>query len=750
MAGARILALAALALAAAAAAGCRGAAPPLRIDWPDAPVQLLDEGDRDAAIDRLWVMPPGAERDRARARIAGAIARRIADAIDGDRPDDPTGLRPAPRAKPAGSPPRDSLTLVDAAALLDQLASLWHDDAAAIGPGLAAHAPLLQRLRALFARTGALEPALRALVVLVEVEPARRAAHLAELEEILEFAELLAAAEHGEEGRRAQPIALLQPIAVALPLPWLVDRYVGLLVDRQVAVATVLATKGASLSLVRAQADILSTSRRIAIALARAGRAAEIHRTLARLQPGIGATTEGRDRELRIAAELVAEQPTPDAYVELASRLRTDDRAPSPAAALAVALAGLARHPGDPRLLASAAGDARELGRIEQAIELYEGALRGAPEVDPALALRLGKLYGDRIARLARNGRPRAAEGAWRDAVRFTDDVARGRPHAVWQQTAAIAESALGRGLASQGLIDAGRRALTASVERAPSIDALETLTVIDTQVDRFAAAQRWVRAGMELLDGGTTGDRYRRAKLLRHSADALRRAGKARDSAGRYLDALRAWSSLGETKDLPRTIAAERLLESGRAAWWLGDATRSTELVLAATEVAPGSSEIGASAVVFLIETGRYRDALDAFHRTLGEPGVPELHKIYTSLWILGEARRTGEPPDRLAHDYLASRRGELWHELLAQAATGRIPYAALRAAASTGPQRGELAFYGAVLGLDPEAATPAGVRRLLQQVVASRVVLDAEYDLARAYLAAPAPARHVAPPPR
>ena len=45
--------------------------------WPDAPVQLRDDADRDAAIDKLWVLPNGAERDRARAQIAAALASRI-------------------------------------------------------------------------------------------------------------------------------------------------------------------------------------------------------------------------------------------------------------------------------------------------------------------------------------------------------------------------------------------------------------------------------------------------------------------------------------------------------------------------------------------------------------------------------------------------------------------------------------------------------------------------------------------------
>jgi hypothetical protein len=712
-------------IAAIAIAGC-GAAPAVRPTWPDAPVQLRDDGDRDAAIDRLWILPPGPERDRERAAVAAAIARRMAEAIDDEQP-------------------------FAAAALLEQLSSLWGDDPAAIGPGLAPHVALLRRARALLARTGALEPAVRALVVLFEVEPTRRVAHMTELAEIIGFAEQLAVAEHGPDGRRALPIALFQPTAVALPIRWVVDLYVGMLVERQLAVAAVLATKGASLGLVRAQGDLLSTSRRIAIVLARAGRAGEIHAALARLEPGIGATTEGRDRELRIAAELVAEQPVADSFLALAGRLRTDDRAPSPAAALAVELAGLARHPEEPRLLAAAAGDARTLGRIDQAIALHERALAGAPEVDAALALRLGRLYAERIARLASAGRPRAADDAWREATRYAAATARARPHAVWQEALATAEAALGRGLAGQGLVDEGRRALTASALRAASVEAYETLAVIDTQVDRFAAAQRWVRAGLALLGDETAGDRYRRARLERRAADALRRAGKLREAGDRYLDALRAWASLGEARKLPPAISAERLLDSARILWRLGDPGRAVDYALDAIELDPGSSEIVGGAVAFLIEAGRYRDALDACHRALAEPRVPELHKIYASLWIVGEARRAGEPRDRLAYEYLASRRGDLWHELLARAATGRLDYAALRAAAVTGPRQGELAFYGAVLGLAPEAAAPAGQRRLLQQVLAARAVLDAEYDLARAYLApaAPAPAAPAAPAP-
>jgi len=695
-------------LGSALLAAC-GASASFHPAWPDTQLELRDDADREQAIDRLWVTPAGDERDRARDRITAAIARRIHDAIDDGEP-------------------------FVAAALLDQLTAMWQDDPAAVGRGLASQAPLLHALRAVFARAGALESSAQILILLAEVEPAERAAHLAELDEVLGFANDLAIAEHGATATRAQPIALFQPTVLAVPLDWLVDRYVELQIERQHAVAQLIDRQGASMQIVRAHHDFLLTGRRIANVLARAGRAREIHRQLARLTGNYGG-----DRELALRAEVLSDQPTAEAYERLAAALQVDDAAPDPTAALAVCRAGLAAFPSAPSLLLAAAGAARALGRIDQAIALYEQALHAGGDVDRAIALQLGKLYASRIERLATGGRPSAAHDAWRAALAFTDRGASAHPHAAWQQATALAESALGRGFASQGMLDDAEHALTASLERAPSIDAYETLVLIDVQTDRYADAQRWANEGIALLGDRTTGDRYRRAKLERLAGDSLRRGGKPKPAAERYLESLRTWSQLGENKDLPRAIVAERELDMGRTMWWLGDAGKAVELALQAIDNDPDSEEIASNTVAFLLQAGRYHDALDAYHKSLGEPTISEYHKTYMSLWIVGEAAYAGEPRDPLATEYLAARRGDAWYEKLAQLAAGKLMLADLRALATTGPRRAELMFYGATLGLDPAAATPAGRHKLLAQVVAAHLVLDAEYDLARTYLARP-----------
>jgi tetratricopeptide (TPR) repeat protein len=671
--------------------------------YPDAPLQLRDDNDRDLAIDKLWVMPLGPARDAARAEVVAAITRRITDALEEDKP-----------------------TVVET--LVFQLVSLWQADPAEVGRGLAPHVELIAKLRASFAKAGAVEPALATLVLLAELEPKHRSEHLAEIDEILEFA--AGVTQDDDDGRDTQPAQLLQPTVFALPLPWLVDRYVGLLEAHQHAV-DVAFQHNKSFQIVGAAHDVLQTGRRIASALARGGRTREIADHVGKLE-GLGA-----DHGLAMRADAVA-QGSSDAYADLARTLRSEEhgQVPDQAAALAVCLAGLARDPKDAGLLAIAGESSAALGRVEQPIELYSAALVAAGgQVDGAVALKLAKLYSERIARLAFGGRPGAATGVWHDLARYTKARS---PNPVWAQVTAVAETALGRGLLSQGRLGEAEHELVASLDRAPSIDAYETLTTIYLKTDRLASASRAATAGLAML-GETSGDRYRRAKLERIAGDVMRTAGKSRDAAALYLDALRTWTSFGEDKNLPRTIAAERKLEFARGMWYLGNSDRAVDLVLEAIDIAPEASSLCSDAVAFLLEVGKPGDALDALHRGLGAPQLGELDKVYMCLWVLADARRRGEPHDRQAYEYLASRHGDLWYELLAEAATGRLDVAALRAAANTGPRQAELAFYGVVLGLDPATSDPATRRKQLERVVGARLVMDAEYDLARQYLATP-----------
>ncbi|MBV8759166.1 MAG: hypothetical protein JO257_17895 [Deltaproteobacteria bacterium] len=672
-------------------AACATARPP-RPSFPDAPLELRDDTDRDQAIDRLWVMPHGAARDEVRAGITTAIARRIDDALQEDKP-------------------------LVAEQLLYQLASLWQEDPDAVGAGLAAQAPLIERLRAVFAKSGSAEPTIACLVLLAEISGGKRADVMSELEDILGYADDLASAENGSNATRAQPIALLQPTVLVLPADWLVAKYVQLLEARQKVVADLLVKQGASIQLVRAHHDILSTAHRIAAALARAGKPEAIHLHLSRL------TGIGTDREIAARAEVLAEQPTADAYVQLAAALRKDEHAPDPVGALAVCEAGLAKFPHDPTLLAAAAEHATALGRVDQPIAYYEAAR----PADPATVRKLGALYAERIARLGFGGRPAAA----RTALATLEKTSQGK---VWTEARAAAETALGKGMLSQGRLDDAERALTTSLDLAPSVDALETLATIYYKTGRLDAANKMASAAI----AATGGDLERRARLERIAGDVARADNRARDAAVLYLTAMHDWSELLKTPQPPKSLLAEGQLEAGRGLWFLGHSDRAVDLVLSATEEDPDSAATFSSAVAFLIEVGRPVDALDALHRALSAD-INELYKVYMCLWVVADERRRGEPRDRQAVDYLASRHGDLWYEQLAETATGRLDFTALRANANTAPRQAELAFYGVVLGLDPEASAPAYAKKKLVDVIEAGLVLDAEFDLARLWLAGP-----------
>jgi tetratricopeptide (TPR) repeat protein len=664
--------------------------------FPDAPLELRDETDRDQAIDQLWVLPHGPQRDQVRAGIATAIGRRISDALEEDRP-------------------------FVAEQLVFQLASLWQDDPDGVGGGLAEQQTLLERLRATFAKSGAIEPTITCLVLLAEVDAAHRAQRMSELDEVLGFADDLALAENGSDSQRAQPIALIQPTVLVLPLPWLVDRYIGLLEERQRVVSGLIAKQGASIQLVRAHHDILQTAHRIASALARSGRTELIHAHLDKLA-GIGT-----DRAIDLHAEVVADQPTPNAYIDLAQALRKDEHAPDPVGALAVCLAGLAKFPRNAPLLEAAAEHATALGRIDQPIALYEEALRSEP-VDTATARKLGNLYAERIARLGFGGRPQAATTALHDVEKY--------PHhgGAWAQVEAQAQTALGKGLLSQGRIREAERALTASLDRVPSADAYEALAEIHYKTNRYDSATRYASEGIVLYGD----DLAHRARLERIAGDVARAANRPRDAAAFYLTAMHDWSELLKGPAPSKELLAEGQLEAGRGLWFLGHTDRAVDLVLSATDEDPDNAQTFANAVAFLLLVNRPVDALDALHRALSSD-ISELYKVYMCLWVLADERRRHDPADRQANDYLAGRHGDLWYEQLAEAATGRLELSVLARAATTAPRQAELAFYGVVLGLDPGSASPEVARKKLIEVVESGVVMDAEYDLARQYLSQP-----------
>lgn len=682
---------------------------PARPDAPDAAYRLDDDADRAEERDRLAALAPD---DPARAALRGEIATVLAARID----DELTHAR-----------------LRRAQRYLLELVSLWRDDPdhlAAEGKPLV---PMLVRARDALAKAGIDDAVLVALVALVETDPDRAAQWHAEIDEVLAYADDLDRAQGGDNAIRARAIPNLTPIVHALPIGWLVDRYVDVVTARQVAVNTLLLKNGASIELVQAHHDVLEASHQVAGALGRAGRIDDLITRTAALT-GLGA-----ERELVVAALALRDNKTQaEPYVILAKYLREgrrDDDASDddPGAAFGVCEAGLVAVPSNTSLLACAADNAAADGRPQLAIRLYEEVFAEGSE-DAEAAARLAGLYRDRIGQLGFASRLAAA----RQVSAKLDDFLRaikGRVPAdkplLWRRDGDVV---LARALVSQGHVDEARRTLIRVAEHAPTVDALEALAAIEVDRGDPAAARTWLEQAIAIGGDGFQ-DEITRGRLHRLAGEAALLGGEDRVAMKHYVEALTIWASLAGDEDrrieLPPEVNGLRLVESARALWAIGEHDKALDVFEAALSVDSDGEITHQQVVAFLILNHELRAATDAFHRALSAEAIDDDRKIYMALWILTEDHRSGEDPDPAAVEFLAARRGPGWADALARVAAGKQDLDSLEAAARSPSQRAELAFYTATLALG--GPSPAQVKKLLEQVVDSDLILGFEREAAR-----------------
>ena len=423
----------------------------------------------------MWAMPLGPARDAARAQIAdaiGAAARRRAR----------TRISRSPRSRSCSSSRR-----------------LWQDDPSAIGRGLGAHVDLLHRLRATFAKSGALEPALDALAMLAEVEPSARAARLGEIDEILEFAGGIAAARGGSarasDVDSARPIALLQPTVIALPLPWLVDRYVAALAQRQRAIRDQLA-QGHALELVGELHDVALHRAAGSPPRSPAPAASTRSRNTSRRSTGSAKTA----RCARSPSRSPVPHATPAAYVELARMLRSEDhdQVPDPAAR---ARGVRRRARAVPERRASAVGR-RGRGRVcdrparaaDRAVSRCGRGRRGRR--DHRAAARPTRRRAHRPARVRQpiaRGVERVARAVEPRRLRARA-THRPRGRRCWRSPRPRSAAACS---VRAGFAEA-EHALTGSLDHAPSIDAYEALTVLYFKTSRLGPRATRRRPGSQ------------------------------------------------------------------------------------------------------------------------------------------------------------------------------------------------------------------------------------------------------------
>ncbi|MBK9031874.1 MAG: hypothetical protein IPL61_11200 [Myxococcales bacterium] len=689
-------------LFALAVIGCHPAAPARpRAPLADAPYELADDLDFAERADALWALPPGDARAALRRDLAEVLGARLDRALA------------ARRLDRAGS-------------LTTALAGLWQTEPAALtelaeAPGWAAR---LDRARSGFARGGADREAALVLVLRLGsgLGPAER--DRAELDQIIAFADDLGVARLGALGLGTGAIGVLTPIVERGLAPDLVARYVELVLGRANQVDQAIGGGAATPAAAPAVRAAMGASRDLAIALATAHQ-------IERLAPAlVGLQGLGRERRLdQLARAAAAPEADARAWAALAGAIRASDGGDDDAklrAALTVCLDGLVRFPDDATLTAAAAVYAMEAERVAQPIALLERARRADPD-DVELADRLLQLYRERLGRLIYGGRGHAAAACLAELRQLYRELARRHRAHTWSVSWAQVLATYGRGLISQGELAAGQRALTSSVRAQPTLEALEMLGTVALKTGVASAARGYYEQAVA-LPGDRPAEQYARAKLLRLAGDAAAAAGDADAARGHYAEALSLWADLGQRLELPPNLAGERLVESGKLFWALDKPDDGAELMTSASAVDPDGADTHIQAVAFLLLHGQYDRARDTFYQALASERIGDYYKVYIALWILAEGRRLGRADDDQAQAYLAGRDGPLWYDEIARLATGRRSVGDLTARAATRARQTELAYYAAVL--DPARPDASA---LLEDVVASELVLFFEYDMAR-----------------
>ncbi len=602
----------------------------------------------------------------------------------------------------------------------------------------AAGLPVLNRLRRTLALAGKDAETVAVLYALALIAP-KPAPYIAEIKEIFHYADQLADAEFGLGSVGSRPIEILEQVIKITPFPTACSTLIGLYVKRQQMMVKLIGEGQLTVKAIGAHGEgVLDTSWHIArvAALANdfeAGRKALS--TISRL---------GVDEAVKAAlANLARVNVHPNDFIVLAEQFINEPPRQDRAAALATLDAGRQRFPNNRELDRRRGMVASQAGLLLPAITLLE---RGQPVQfnDRAAAAELAELYEFRISRLTARGRPNAAK---KMLGRFKNLYARAL--AVWpdfRPDLANAYAAWGRGLLSLGRLDEASAALNISLTVRPTFEALEALGTRALSQGQFDIASHYFDAALS-QPATDPNVRFNHNKLMRLAGQALQGTGDQNAALATYRRALARWAQMGQsdTYELQAPFAAEAWVEIGKLWWQLGQTDSAIAAFSAAQDTTPDDGSIYAIIVSFLIIHRHYDQALEAYHRALGAVRVSQKLKIYLSLWMLAEARRTDRPPDPFVSDFLHSRRGRLWPDDLARYASGRISLRTLELRANSPAKWTELNYYVAVLEpLVGPTSTPSKQHKQREQrkqrfcrVIKSHRILVFEYQLAQHWLA-------------
>ena len=376
-------------------------------------------------------------------------------------------------------------------------------------------------------------------------------------------------------------------------------------------------------------------------ALVRAGRIAEAPTALASL------TGVGEAPELRTALDAaLGEAATPADWLTLAAYFLDDGSNEADLdAARQVAIAGARQFPDNAELAQMVAAIATEDDHLPLAIAYLERAHAVAPG-DRDVAQELARLYEIRLGSLAMTDRAYAALDQLRALESFYADAARRWPKQPLDHDLATAYATLARGLLSQGELALAVDYLERSIRLRPTHLALEHLGTVHFKQGRYdKAAATFERA--IALPVNDAEQRFSRGRIRRLLGETYARRDQRNRAMTVWSQGLEDWHAVLTRFELPPRFQAEVFAESGRLMWEMGELADARRAFDAAIDVDPEAASAYPDIVSFLIVRGQYDDALDAYHRALGATEIGDYFKVYMSLWVLAEGRRSGRSDD-------------------------------------------------------------------------------------------------------
>ena len=691
------------ALLIAAAFGCGGTSitTPNPVQPNDSPYNARDDADAQAIYDHFAAEPPGQTRLALQQKLSRAYIRQLERRVR-------------------------SRHIDGAAFTLRKLGLIFSPteirDGRA-GKHLQPYTAALEKALALFSKAGKSEPAVLALELLNSANPSKSKHYETERDDLFLFADELAVAEYGDGAERSSTIEILQKTLDVYPSDSVVSRLAKLLVERQHALEAKFRTEGANFNLIRAHGpEVLRTSWHVIRAYARGGKLKRAPATL-RLLSGLG---RNLDLETRLSQAL-ARNSTPLHWLRLATVFRGNEDEPADfGTALAICELAAVRFPKSEEVHVCMADFSAETGAVQKSIRLYEETAElGSLTTQNKKKLR--GLYLGELDRLSSAGRMREATVLFDKMSSFLNSDTNKK------SVIAAALTTMARGQLNQGRIKGAEHYLNRSLRTENSASALELLGIIAIKHGHFVVAEERFEQALRNTSQNLLG-KVQSARIFRELAEIKLQHRTAAGAKVLLKRSLKEWRKLSTENKLSKKRRAEVVLETGKVLWLLGRHIEARDTMAAALEVS-GNDDMYSQVLAFLTLHGDYATALDTYHRALASPKIREQIKTYMSLWIVALSKRKSRPQIGQAMDYLKNIDGTLWHQSLAQYASGKLSIANLRSRAINAGQKAELNYYAAALGAFERPTKQT--EKLLRRVIASNVILFFEFEMAQTWLA-------------